>query len=83
MRFDGRLDKKAAIGLEVGKLKIKLRKRKQLAAESLSVCVFICNENLADPFEPYATQLSFLARFLWPAIAARWPAGDPLCTTVR
>ena len=75
---EGRLIRRAVIGLSGAKLVIKLNRRKHMAAGSRLVRACICDEYARDSLELHIPQLLCPARQLWTATRQKTPVGEPL-----
>ena len=73
-----RLTRRAVIGLQGGKLIIKLNRRKHMAAGPRLIRACICDEYAIDSLELHIPQLICPVRHLWPAIRQRAPVGGAL-----
>ena len=73
-----RLPRRAVIGLQQGKLIIKLNRRKHMAAGATMVRCCICADYPADSLELHVPQLFCPVCSLWPAIRASVATGGEL-----
>ena len=90
--YDGRLERKAAVGLSEGKLIFKLNRRRHMAGGSKLVRVCICEHYDQDTLELHVPQLFCPVCQLWPAIRrlaatgeqlAPWRTGKKVLTDLR
>ena len=75
---EGRLARRAVIGLPGAKLVIKLGRLQHMASGSRRVRACICDEYARDSLELHVPQLLRPTRQLWPAIRQKTPVGDPI-----
>ena len=78
LESEERLARRAVIGLQGGKLIIKLNRRKHMATGSRLVRACICEEYSLDSLELHIPQLLCPVCQLWPAIRQQAPVGGAL-----